>query len=367
MATGNPPRPPLADEERRLLTDPAYFAQAAARGPVVLRDRNVQGLDIHGQRFVGIRLAGVDFQDTNIAASTFAQADVEDVTFTTCTFDDVDFEGSQLKGCLFSLSQLARVRIVDSHLYDLALQDCTWKDSVFERSELSSPRTLGGSFVRSRFSALRWVMPELRGTCFDRAKVEELTVTGGTLGGVTFTGSQGRGLLVQGTLIDGLDFVLGTWTALTFDQIRGRALRLTCVDATGVSLLGCGELVGLAVAGGRVAGLAIDRCPTLGLVALGQVTIGNLMVSDSFIDGAFWQRCTLAADGSIERSRLAGLDLAHSTVDGLTISDTEFTVALGLQDASIRGLLLDRIAYAPDLELRADGVSYGPGARFPTR
>lgn len=366
MAPGNPPRPPLTSEEQRLLTDPAYFAQAATHSPVVIRDRSVQGLDIRGQRFVGIRLACVDFQDTSIADSTFAQADLEDVTFATCAFDDVGLEGSQLTGCLFSLAQLARVRIVDSRLCGLTLQDCTWKDSVLERSLLSSLRTLGGSFVRSRFSALRWLMPELRGTRFDRAKVEELIVIGGTLGGVTFTGSQGRGLLVQGTLVDGLDFVLGTWAALTFDQIRGRALRLTCVDATGVSLLGCGELVGVAVAGGRVEGLAIDRCPTLGLVALGQVTIGSLMISDSFIDGAFWQRCTLAADSSIARARLAGLDLAHSTVDGLAISDTEFTVALGLQDASIQGLQLDRIAYAPDLELRADGVSYGPGARFPT-
>ncbi len=366
MAPGNPPRPPLTSEEQRLLTDPAYFAQAATHGPVVLQDRSVRGLDIRGQRFAGIRLVGVDFQDTNIATSTFAQADLESVTFAACTFDDVGLEGSELDGCVFSLCQLARVRIADSRLHELTLQDCTWKDAVFERSRLSALRTLGGSFVRSRFSTLHWAMPELRGTCFDRAEVEDLTVTGGTLGGVTFTGSRGRGLLVQGTLVDGLDFVLGTWAALTFDQIRGRALRLTCVDATGVSLLGCGELVGVALAGGQVAGLAIDRCPTLGLLALSQVTIGDLMVSDSFIDGAFWQRCTLAADSSIERTRLAGLDLAYSTVDGLAISDTEFTVALGLQEARIRGLLLDRIAYAPDLELRADGVSYGPGARFPT-
>ncbi len=26
-----------------------------------------------------------------------------------------------------------------------------------------------------------------------------------------------------------------------------------------------------------------------------------------------------------------------------------------------------RVSYAPDLVVRADGLSYGPGARFPTR
>ena len=29
------------------------------------------------------------------------------------------------------------------------------------------------------------------------------------------------------------------------------------------------------------------------------------------------------------------------------------------------GLVLDRIRYAPGLDVRADGVDYGPGARFP--
>jgi uncharacterized protein YjbI with pentapeptide repeats len=363
----NSPRPPLTEHEQRLLTDPRYFAEVAAKGPVVLQDRSVAELDIREQRLAGLSLVGVDFEGTSFAATTFAQADLRDVTFTTCTFDDVRFEGSQLGHCGLDFGQLDRVRVADCTLVELTLQGCTWKDSVIERSQFSSLVDRGGNFVRSQLRAVRLAASELHGTRFDRTEVEDLTVAGGTVAGVTFSGAKGRGLLIQSALVDGLDFVLGTWVAVTFDQIRGRALRLTEVQATSVSLLGCGELVGVAVAGGGVAGLAIDRCPTLGLVAFSQVRIGSLLISDSFIDGAFWQRCTITDDSSIERTQLAGLDLSHGTVDGLTIRDSEFTVALGLEGASIQRLLLDRITYAPDLELRSDGISYGPGARFPTR
>ena len=367
MSPANPPpRPPLTDEEQRLLTDPDYLAESSKKGPIVFQDRSVQDLDIQDQRFLAVRFAGVDFQNTRLSATAFEQAELHEVTFTACTFDDVGFERSRLERCGFDFCQMGRVRIVDATAADLTLQGCTWKDSVFERAEFQSLIDRGGSFLRSQFRNVRLVTPELRGTRFDHAQIEDVTVAGGTLGGVTFTAAQGRGMLVQSALVDGLDFVLGTWVALTFDQIHGRTLRLTAVSTAGLSLLGCGELVGVAVAGGELAGLAIDRCPTLGLVSFGQAKIGNLMVSDSFIDGAFWQGCTIADMSSIERSCLAGLDLGRSSVDGLAIRDTQLTTALGLQGAQVQGLVLERVSYAPDLVVRADGLSYGPGARFPT-
>ncbi len=368
MAPPNPSaRPPLTDEEQRLLIDPVFLAEASKKGPIVFQDRSVQGLEIRDQGFHGVRFAGVDFHNTRLSATAFARAALHEVTFTACTFDDVGFERSRLERCGFDFCQMGRVRIVDSSAAELNLQGCTWKDSLFERAEFQSLVDRGGSFLRSQFGNLRLLTPELRGTRFDHAQIEDVAVVGGTLAGVTFTAARGRGMLVQSALVDGLDFVLGTWVALTFDQIHGRALRLTEVSSTGLSLLGCGELVGVAVAGGKVAGLAIDRCPTLGLVSFGHANIDNLMVSDSFIDGAFWQGCTIADNNSIERSCLAGLDLGRSSVDGLAIRDTQLTTVLGLQEARVQGLVLERVSYAPDLVVRADGLSYGPGARFPTR
>ena len=64
---------------------------------------------------------------------------------------------------------------------------------------------------------------------------------------------------------------------------------------------------------------------------------------------------------------MAGLTLTRSQIHDLAIRDTQFTVALRLEGAHIEGLKLERISYAPDLDLRTDGLSYGPGARFPTR
>ena len=361
------PRPLLTDEERRLLTDPAAFADAAAKGPVILNDRTIEGLEIRDMVFAAVTWIGVDFRMAKFYATTFADAELREVTFTHCTFDDVAFENSRLGQCSFDFAELNRVRISDSNVVKWVLSACTCKDMVLERSQFQSATDRSSTFARARWSDVCWIAPELRGTRFDQAQVEDTTITDGTLAGVTFTAGRGRSLLVRGTLIDGLDFVLGTWVALTFDQARGRTLRLTEVGVTAFSLIACGELVGVAIAGGSVTGLAIDRCPTLGLVSFGQVPIRGLIVSDSFIDGAYWQDCTIADDSSIDRSCLAGLTLTRSQIRELAIRDTQFTVALRLDGAHVEGLKLDRVSYAPGLDLRADGLSYGPGARFPTR
>jgi uncharacterized protein YjbI with pentapeptide repeats len=361
------PRPLLTNDERRLLTDSVAFAEAAAKGPVILNDRTVEGVEIRDMVFSAIRWTGVDFRRTTFSAISFASAELREVTFTNCNLDNVTVENSRLDQCTFDFAEIKRMRISDSTTAKLALSACTCKDMVFERSEFESAVDRASTFTRARFSDMRWKTPEWRGTHFDKVHVENATIAGGMLAGVTFTDALGRSLLVQGTLVDGLDFVLGSWTALTFEGIRGRTLRLTEVGVTGLSLLACGELVGVAIAGGNVAGLAIDRCPTLGLVSFGQVPIQSLMVSDSFIDGAYWQGCTITDDNSIERSCLAGLTLTRSKIAQLAIRDTQFTVALRLEGAHIEGLKLERISYAPDLDLRTDGLSYGPGARFPTR
>jgi uncharacterized protein YjbI with pentapeptide repeats len=200
---------------------------------------------------------------------------------------------------------------------------------------------------------------------FLEAQVEDTTIVGGTLADVTFSDSQGRGLLLQATFVDGLDFVLGSWVALTCDGLRGRSLRLTDVQATGLSLLGCDAFVGVAIAGGSVTGLAVDRCPMLGLLSLAKVQIRGLLVTLSFIDGAAWHDSTITDDSSFTDAKFAGLNLSGSTLDSVVIRNTEFAVWLGLESTRMSGLVLDRIRYAPGLEVRADGVDYGPGARFP--
>jgi uncharacterized protein YjbI with pentapeptide repeats len=360
-------RPPLTDQERRLLTDPAAFAEAAARGPVILNDRSVDGLEINAMAFAAVTWTGVDFQGTKLRATVFTNAELREVTLTGCTFDDVAFERCRLDQCAFDFAECTGLRISDSNALKVSLSACTCKNTVFERSQFQSATDRASTFARTRWSDVCWSAPEMRGTRFDQAQIEDSTIVGGTLAGVTFTDGKGRSLLVQGTLVDGVDFVLGTWVALTFDQIRGRSLRLTEVSATALSLLACGELVGVAIAGGSVTGLAIDRCPTLGLVGFSQVQMRGLMVSDAVIDGASWQRCSITDDSSIERTSLAGLDLGQSILDGVAIRDCEFTIALGLAGANIHGLVLERVRYAPGLDLRADGANYGPGARFPTR
>jgi uncharacterized protein YjbI with pentapeptide repeats len=361
----DPPRPPLTDQESLWLTDKAAFAKAAALGPVVLRDRTVEELEISDQVFTAITWEGVDFVETRFKATTFADSHLRDIVFAGCRFEDVAWSRCRFERCELESAELQEVRVADCTGEGLAFSCCECTKVDFTNDEFRSFTDHIGNYNQVHWQNLRLVDPSLSGTRFIEAQVEETTMVGGTLADVTFSDGQGRGLLLQATFVDGLDFVLGSWVALTCDGIRGRSLRLTDVQTTGLSLLGCDAFVGVAIAGGAVTGLAIDRCPMLGLLSLAKVQIRGLLVSLSFIDGAAWHDSTISDDSSISESKLAGLNLGGSTLDGVAIRDTEFTVWLGLERTRMSGLVLDRIRYAPGLDVRADGVDYGPGARFP--
>lgn len=361
----DPPRPPLTDEERLWLTDKAAFAQAAARGPLVLHDRTVEDLEITDQAFAGVTWDGVDFLQTRFDRTTFVASHLRDVVFADCRFEDVTWSRCRFDHCELESAELEAVRMADCKAEGLAFSCCEGTNTELINDEFRAFTDHIGNYNQARWQNLRLVEPSLQGSRFTEARVEDTTIVGGTLEDVTFSDSQGRGLLLHATFVDGLDFVLGTWVAITCDGISGRSLRVTDVEATGLSLLGCDAFVGLAIAGGAVTGLAVDRCPMLGLLSLAKVDIRSMLISRSFIDGAAWHDCTIGDDSSISEAKLAGLNLGGSTLDAVALRDTELAVWLGLEGTRIQGLVLERLRYTPGLEMRADGVDYGPGARFP--
>ena len=361
----DPPRPSLTDQERLWLTDKAAFAKAAALGPVVLRDRTVEELEITDQNFVAITWEGVDFVQSRFTRTTIVNSQLREVTFANCRFEDVAWSRCRFECCELESAELQEVRVADCTGEGLAFSCCECTKVDFTNDEFRGFTDHIGNYNQVHWQNLRLVDPSLSGTRFLEAQVEDTTIVGGTLADVTFSDSQGRGLLLQATFVDGLDFVLGSWVALTCDGLRGRSLRLTDVQATGLSLLGCDAFVGVAIAGGSVTGLAVDRCPMLGLLSLAKVQIRGLLVTLSFIDGAAWHDSTITDDSSFTDAKFAGLNLSGSTLDSVVIRNTEFAVWLGLESTRMSGLVLDRIRYAPGLEVRADGVDYGPGARFP--
>jgi uncharacterized protein YjbI with pentapeptide repeats len=361
----DPPRPPLTDEERLWLTDHSAFAEAASRGPLVLSDRTIEELEITDQAFVAVTWDSVDFVHSQFLRTTIVDSQFRDVTFVNCRFEDVAWARCRFDRCELESAELERVRLVDCTADRLALVRCECAHTELTNDEFRAFSDELGNYSQAQWTNLRLVEPSLTGSRFLEARVEDLTIVGGTLADVTFSDSQGRALLLQGTFVDGLDFVFGTWVALTCDGVTGRSLRLTDVHTTGLSVLGSDGFTGVAIAGGSVIGLAVDRSPLLGLFSLAKVDIHGLVVSRSFIDGAAWHDCTIGDDSSISETTLAGLNLGGSRLDGVGIRDTEFTVWLGLENARIQGLVLERIRYAAGLDLRTNGVDYGPGAKFP--
>jgi uncharacterized protein YjbI with pentapeptide repeats len=360
MAASSPRsnRPALTEEERNLLT-------ADSQEPFRIEDRAVDRSQIPAVLLQGIQLQGVDFSDVRFSGTIFRDVLLENVTFEDCQFDGVAFEDTTILRSKLSTSNLRDVRFARCTFDVVTTEICSARGGTLEGCLLTSWTDTAGLFEKARWSELQIVDSQLTGTKLSGVEFEEVTITGGSVKGVSLSQAAGHGVLMADTNIDGLEVMLGSLAGLTFERVSGRGIHLTDAQLRGLSFLRCAELLDVAISGGRVDGFAVDNCRTLALLTAGYTSIENLLIDRTSLSGVYLRKSTIAGDSRIDRSTLDGLDFEASGLDGVTISESTIANTLGLVGARISGLALEAVQFAPGLDIVDDGVTYGDGERFP--
>ncbi len=358
-------RSELTPEEAALLTDPQALARARAQGPVRIADRNVSGIEIPAITFELVTFDNVSFSFVEFTGTRFRNSEFRSVTFDTCQFRTTTFHTCHLMELTTTSCDFEDTKLVRSNVERWSSLGCRFSDSNWQACTLAGWADQGGLLESPTWNEMSLVAPEWEGTKFSKPQLERVQFRGGKFTSVSMVESAASGLSWAGTVIEGLELLLGDFGGVSFEQVTGIGLRIVEANCRGVGLLNCPRLAGVTVTGGECHGLVIQGCPQLSMLTLGYATVHSLILEACRVSGAYFNYSHLLSEHHIIGCEIDGLDFEDSEVEHLSIQSTSISTHLRVVNARFSGLTLRDVSYK-QLEVEADGAAYQGGDMFPS-
>lgn len=283
----------------------------------------------------------VEFGRTNFVGVRF-----ESVTFERCSFDEVTFEN-----CEFDHCRLVDCTIRYGKAIRTALRFCELERlslSVFDMRE----GELSGAVVRDS---------SLHGPRLSTVRAHTLTIVGGELRGGDWTACELGTLALDDVDVDGLRILDGSLGQVRVSEGQIEGLAIAGVKIDGLALLDCEALAGARILSCALGQLSLQRCASVGSLAMVDCTIAGLEIADSkLFDPAFEQ--LVVERGRIDGCELFGVFFHAGVWQALGLHDVSLFDYVAVTGARFEALSLVGVSSDPQLDVRLDGDQYGDGS-----
>ena len=139
-----------------LSKDVKQLNEYMATRPVELRNIQVGYKDLEDARFVGATFTSVEWNGTHLKNASFTKTVFKDCSFNGSlhqgsVFTDVVFENCTFEQAEFGRSTFVNVRFINCRFTDTRLEDATGSELLFEDSHLETRTSLAGSAIPMTF------------------------------------------------------------------------------------------------------------------------------------------------------------------------------------------------------------------------
>jgi uncharacterized protein YjbI with pentapeptide repeats len=358
-------RPDLSSEERAILTNIEDYRRATQHGPFRLANRSIAGIELPAIDFAGAEFTEIDFSSTRFTGTRFTRSALRGVRFDACEFSGAAFTVCDADDLGFVNCEVERVDVAGTSIRKLFIEDCTvsggtWSDMQID--EFSATRTtfVSPAWIDVVCRGARWRRCTLRGARLQHVAFEE-----GELTQTSIVDAVASGLEFRGTVIQGMELMLGVLEGLRFEAVSGGGIHVADAACKAVQLVLCENVTGVTVSGGECGLVFVDRCKYLSLLTIGHTRLGGLSLVESAITGLTIRSVRLTGDCIVWGCVLDGLDCEGSDVRGLNVMNTLIETLLRVPRARFSGLRLQFVQYSPSLEIDAEGTVYTDGDSFP--
>lgn len=173
----------------------------------LLEDVDLSGADLSGATLERAVLARANLSGTNLRGANLRGANLGGSDLT-----DADLRGADLEGAVLSRCQLTRSRFQGAALAQVQLLETRYADTDFSDADLSGLNFIeadlrGCCFERARLSQASFIKPQLAGASFARAQAAESTFIEPRAAGVSFAGADlSNARFLGGADLAGADF-----------------------------------------------------------------------------------------------------------------------------------------------------------------
>jgi fluoroquinolone resistance protein len=298
--------------------------------------------DLDGARVVDTQFTDVEFQQVK-----FTNASLDRVVFTNCKFLMTSFQNSRLTNC----------RFVNCESNDLNAQKASASDCQFESFNDTSGVYDGAAFTTCDFDGCHMYNSSFFGTTLNRVAIRR-----SMLKYVVYSEIKGSDLIFEEDMLDNCGLGKSNFGTLTIRGGQNKGLTLKLFHAGMVSVERCANADGLTVQESNWEKASIVDCAMISELTINQSHVNNFVIERNQIAYFEMKMTKVVGKSRIADCTIEGLGLDNSNLIGLEMTNCRITRYLTLDDATVDAVVLNQIAYAPDLRFSAQGIKYLNGS-----
>jgi uncharacterized protein YjbI with pentapeptide repeats len=351
----------LDARDKELLKDIDRFNQAYAAAGWHIQDKDIsQDLSrilLSRSSLTSSRLLHVDLDGARVNYTQFTDVEFQQAKFTNAVLDGVVFTNCKFLMASFQNSRLTNCRFVNCESNDLNAQKATMADSQFESFHDTSGVYDGAVLTACDFDGCRMYNSSFFGSTLNNVSIRKSMVTN-----VVYSEIKGSDLLFEEDTLENCGLGNSRFGSVTIRGGQNKGVTFKAFRAGTVSIEKCVNSDGLTVQESHWDNAGIVDCAMLSELTINQSQVSNLVIERNQMAYFEMKMTRVSGKSRIADCTIDGMGLDESRLTGLEMASCRITRYLTLNGATADAVVLNQIAYPPDLRFSAEGVKYLNGS-----
>ncbi len=351
----------LDKSDKDLLKDIQAFNRAYANKGWHIRDKvvteDLSHIVLVHSSMTSVQLLNVNWRSANVVETEFTNVEFEQSQFT-----EARFQGVVFKDCRFILCSLAKATLTDCRIINCTCEELNARDAVFESCLFQSSVDTGGIYGSASLHNCRYEQCKLENNSFYSTKLNAVSLVQTALKATIFASIQGTGLSFESAVLHNCSFEGDGYGHLTFQGGNTRGVTFKSFNSQSLTLQNCTKIERLSVWESVWIGAVILDCPDISELTINQSNLKNFTLARNQIAYFEMEETSVSGDSHITDCAISGLNLERSTLIGLKMTNCTLANYLMANGATLDAVRLERLVYAPRLEISTDSVKYRNGS-----
>jgi uncharacterized protein YjbI with pentapeptide repeats len=246
---------------------------------------------------------------------------------------------------------------VNCEANDLNAQKTTLADSQFESFNDTSGVYDAAAFTACDFDGCRMYNSSFFGSTLNKLSVRKSMVKD-----VVYSEIKGSDLLFEEDTLENCGLGNSEFGGVTIRGGQNKGVTFKAFHAGTIRIEKCVTSDGLTVQESRWDNTGIVDCAMLSELTINQSQMSNLLIERNQMAYFEMKMTTVTGRSRIADCTIDGMGLDNSSLTHLEMANCRITRYLTLNGATADAVVLNQIAYPPDLRFSAEGVKYLNGS-----
>jgi len=351
----------LDPKDKELLQDIQAFNREYAVSGWHLQGKLVKE-DLSRIALRGSSMVSVGFQYTNWRSALLTDSEFTNVEFDQCSFVEAKLRGVVFRDCVFRLVSFARATLTNCRFHNCKAEEWNARAAKLDDCTFDSCEDSSGVFGDATLTNCRWNECRWNNSSFYGTTLQTVAIKGSNIGSVIFSEIHGSDFSFEDDIIQNCSFEDSRYGSLTFERGSFRGVTFKAFHPQAVAIRNCARMEAVTVRDSVWKSPTIADCPAVFELMIDRSKMSDLVIERNQMMYFTLSRTEVYGNSRISDCLLGGWSLEGSTLLRTQIVNSTVESYLKADGATLDGVILAGVAYAPGLRRSLNGVKYLNGS-----